>query len=55
MADFGLSRDLNERLYFREDRKEKVKLPFKWMAIESMQDGVFSEKTDVVSMVLAMY
>ena len=50
MADFGLSKGLYEKLYFREDRKEGVKLPFKWMAIESLEDGVFSEKTDVVSM-----
>ena len=41
-------------MYFREDRKHEVKLPFKWMAIESLQDGVFSEKTDVVSVVLAL-
>ena len=27
-----------------------VKLPFKWMAIESIDDGIFSEKTDVVSL-----
>ena len=54
MADFGLSQDLYEKLYFREDRKRGVKLPFKWMAIESLQDGIFSEKTDVVRVVLAI-
>ena len=54
MADFGLSKGLYEAMYFREDRKVGVKLPFKWMAIESLQDGVFSEKTDVVSVVLAV-
>ena len=54
MADFGLSKGLYEKMYFREDRKDRVKLPFKWMAIESLQDGVFSEKTDVVSPVLAI-
>ena len=53
MADFGLSKGLYEKMYFREDRKDGVKLPFKWMAIESLQDGVFSEKTDTVSVVLA--
>ena len=29
-----------------------MKLPVKWMALESLHDGVFSEKTDVVSMVV---
>ena len=41
-------------MYFREDKKDGVKLPFKWIAIESLQDGVFSEKTDVVSDVLVI-
>ena len=25
-----------------------VKLPIKWMAIESMKSGIFTEKTDIV-------
>ena len=54
VADFGLSKPLYEQLYIREDRREGVKMAFKWMAIESLQDGVFSEKTDVVSAVLAI-
>ena len=29
---------------------EGMKMPIKWMAIESIEDGVFSEKTDVVSL-----
>ena len=35
-------------MYFRQDKTEGVKLPVKWMAIESINDGIFSQKTDVV-------
>ena len=28
-----------------------MKLPVKWMAVESLNDGVFSEKTDVVRLI----
>ena len=36
--------------YFRQDNTAaSVKLPIKWLAIESIHNGVFSEKTDVVS------
>ena len=49
VADFGLAKDIYEKMYFREDKKSGVKLPYKWMALESLQDGLFSEKTDVVT------
>ena len=48
VADFGLSEDVYTTGYFRQGRDDNVKLPFKWMAPESMTDGVFNEKTDVV-------
>ena len=51
MADFGLAKSTYEKLYFRQDKGDAVKLPIKWMAIESIDDGVFSEKSDVVSKV----
>jgi len=36
--------------YFRQDKSgSRVKLPFKWMPLESMQEGLFSQKSDVVS------
>lgn len=54
MSDFGLTRNTYEKLYVRQDMKEKVKLPIKWLAIESLQDGVFSEKTDIVSSIFAL-
>ena len=49
VGDFGLSEDVYVSGYFRIDKDSPgVKLPFKWLAPESIQDGVFSEKTDVV-------
>ena len=54
MADFGLSEDIYARNYFKQGRdtddgENPVKLPVKWMALESLNDGIFSEKSDVVS------
>ena len=54
VSDFGLSEDVYARNYFRQNRMEEgdgsqVKLPVRWMALESLNDGVFTEKTDVVS------
>ena len=49
MADFGLSESIDvTKDYFRQDQEAVVKLPIKWMAPESISDGVFSEKSDVV-------
>ena len=48
MADFGLSKNTYAKMYFRQDTTEVVKLPIKWLALESMEDAIFSEKTDVV-------
>lgn len=51
VADFGLSEDIYSRNYFRQgqvDGGESVKLPIRWMALESLLDCVFTEKTDVV-------
>ena len=50
ITDFGLSEDVFVRNYFRQgDTEDLVKLPVKWMAPESLSDGHFSEKSDVVS------
>ena len=49
ITDFGLSEDVFVRNYFRQGSSgEVVKLPVKWMAPESLGDGHFSEKSDVV-------
>ena len=49
VADFGLAETIDtSKEYFRQDQKVVVKLPIKWLAPESIHDGVFSEKSDVV-------
>ena len=49
VADFGLSEDVYAKNYFRQDKFDNsVKLPFKWMALESLHDCIFTEKTDMV-------
>ena len=49
IADFGLSENVYARNYFKQGQGPTVKLPIKWMAPESLHDGIFSSKTDVVS------
>ena len=53
VADFGLSEEVYTKNYFNQfkdkSETESVKLPVKWMAVESLHDGIFSEKSDVVS------
>ena len=49
VADFGLSENTYAKSYFRQQETTGVKLPIKWMAYESLTDGIFSEKSDVVS------
>ena len=48
ITNFGLSEDVFEQNYFRQDSGEAIKLHVKWMAPESLSDGYFSEKSDVV-------
>ena len=53
VADFGLSRDVYSRDYYRLERR--AKLPVKWMPPESLNDNIFNEKSDVVRLVHALY
>ena len=47
IVDFGLSRDIHTRDYYRAGDKNKP-MPLRWMALESLEDGVYNSKTDVV-------
>ena len=47
VGDFGLAEDIYARGYVREDSKT-VKVPYKWMPPESLEDRLFSEHSDVV-------
>ena len=49
VGDFGLAEDVYIRGYFRQDKYDAIKVPFRWMAPESLRDGLFSEKSDIVS------
>ena len=52
VADFGLSEDIykiNNFWQAQEGEDLPVKLPIKWMAMESLSDGIFSGSKDVVS------
>ena len=46
IADFGLAKDIYSTEYYRMDKH--TRLPVKWMSLESLLDGYFDEKTDVV-------
>lgn len=47
VADFGLSKSVYSGNYYRQ--KVAIRLPMKWMAMESLSESIFTTKTDVVS------
>ncbi|MGH0149084.1 UNVERIFIED_CONTAM: hypothetical protein FKN15_028122 [Acipenser sinensis] len=49
VADFGLARDVYDKEYYSVHNKNGVKLPVKWMALESLQIHKFTTKSDVWS------
>ena len=48
VSDFGLTENTYNQNYFRQNKDGGEKLPLKWMALESIKFGIFSEKSDVV-------
>ena len=48
VGDFGLAESVGTKEYFRQNKITTVKLPLRWLALESLEDQVFSEKSDVV-------
>ncbi|XP_028850855.1 ephrin type-A receptor 4-B isoform X2 [Denticeps clupeoides] len=53
VADFGLSKKIYSKNYYRQ--KVAIRLPIKWMAIESLAESIFSIKTDVWSFGVTMW
>ena len=49
IADFGLSRDLHRKDYYKMAELHNKPMPIKWMAAESLNLGKFTVKSDVVS------
>lgn len=47
IGDFGMTRDIYETDYYRKGTKGL--LPVRWMAPESLKDGIFSTSSDVFS------
>ncbi|XP_056318612.1 tyrosine-protein kinase receptor TYRO3 [Danio aesculapii] len=54
VADFGLSKMMYSCNYYRH-KSQNVKLPVRWMAIESMSDFIFTTKSDVWSFGVTMW
>ncbi|XP_048884333.1 tyrosine-protein kinase receptor TYRO3 isoform X2 [Brienomyrus brachyistius] len=52
VADFGLSKKISST-YYRQ--KEAIRMPIKWMAIESLADNIFTIKSDVWSFGVTMW
>ncbi|CAG06972.1 unnamed protein product [Tetraodon nigroviridis] len=55
VADFGMARDIYDKEYYSIQDHKQVKLPVKWMALESLQTQKFTIKSDVWSYGILMW
>ena len=58
VADFGLTEDMYVRNYFRHDKSKggsEEKVPIRWMAPESIESDFYTEKTDVVRLIIMYF
>uniref|UniRef100_A0A6V7MAY0 receptor protein-tyrosine kinase n=1 Tax=Bracon brevicornis TaxID=1563983 RepID=A0A6V7MAY0_9HYME len=53
IGDFGMTRDIYETDYYKVGQKSM--LPIRWMAPESLSDGVFTSDSDVWSYGIVLY
>ena len=52
VADFGLTEDMYGTRYYRQEKSKEgaeERVPIRWMAPESIENSIYDEKTDVVS------
>ena len=52
MADFGMTENMYASNYFRRDKSEggsEERVPIRWMAPESIENDIYNQNTDVVS------
>jgi len=55
VADFGLSRQLLLRDYYRSGGSGMTPVPVRWLAPESLEVNVFTTMSDVVSLIDCIY
>ncbi|KAJ1366474.1 IG [Parelaphostrongylus tenuis] len=53
IADFGMAKNENKNYY--RLRKKNVLVPYRWMAIEAIQDGVYTLQSDVWSFGIVLF
>lgn len=53
VADFGLSKQIHSSNYYRQ--REAIRVPIKWLAMESLSESVYTTKSDVWSFGITMW